>query len=104
MEGRRLFDRLVVLVVEDEPLVRALTVDALEDEGFDHLEASIGDLLYKLSREFIIVPYQVALMSASKRVAQLRRKAQKVSTARAAIASKTVGYIRVSSELEFGHF
>jgi CheY-like chemotaxis protein len=29
----------VVLVVEDEPLVRALTVDALEDDGFNVLEA-----------------------------------------------------------------
>ena len=33
----------VVLVVEDEPLVRALTVDALEDDGFNVLEAATGD-------------------------------------------------------------
>jgi DNA invertase Pin-like site-specific DNA recombinase len=37
-------------------------------------------------------------MTGSKRVARLRRQAQKVSTARAEIASKAVGYIRVSSE------
>ena len=36
-------NRLVVLVVEDEPLVRALAVDALEDEGFEVIEASTGD-------------------------------------------------------------
>ena len=36
-------NRPVVLVVEDEPLVRALAVDALEDEGFEVIEASTGD-------------------------------------------------------------
>jgi CheY-like chemotaxis protein len=41
--GKGLLDRLVVLVVEDEPLVRALTVDALEDEGFEVIEAPTGD-------------------------------------------------------------
>lgn len=33
----------VVLVVDDEPLIRALTVDALEDDGFSVLEAATGD-------------------------------------------------------------
>ena len=32
--------RTVVLVVEDEPLVRMLAVDILEDEGFEVVEAS----------------------------------------------------------------
>ncbi len=36
-------NRPVVLVVEDEPLGRALAVDALEDEGFEVIEASTGD-------------------------------------------------------------
>jgi CheY-like chemotaxis protein len=35
--------RVVVLVVEDEPLVRALAVDALEDEDFEVIEAPTGD-------------------------------------------------------------
>jgi CheY-like chemotaxis protein len=33
----------VVLVVEDEPLVRALAVDVLEEAGFDVLEAPTAD-------------------------------------------------------------
>jgi CheY-like chemotaxis protein len=37
-----------VLVVDDEPLIRALTVGALEDEGFDVLEAQNGDLALTL--------------------------------------------------------
>ena len=32
-----------ILVVEDEPLVRALAVDVLEEAGFDVLEASTAD-------------------------------------------------------------
>jgi CheY-like chemotaxis protein len=36
-------NRLVILVVEDEPLVRALMVDALEDEDFVVVEAPTGD-------------------------------------------------------------
>jgi two-component system, response regulator PdtaR len=32
-----------VLVVEDEPLVRALAVDVLEEAGFDVLEAATAD-------------------------------------------------------------
>jgi CheY-like chemotaxis protein len=34
----------LVLVVDDEPLIRALTVSALEDDGFDAIEAQSGDL------------------------------------------------------------
>jgi two-component system, response regulator PdtaR len=34
---------VVVLVVEDEPIIRALAVDALEFEGFEVLEAGTGD-------------------------------------------------------------
>jgi DNA-binding NtrC family response regulator len=33
----------VILVVEDEPLVRALAVDALEDAGFEVIEAATAD-------------------------------------------------------------
>jgi two-component system, response regulator PdtaR len=33
----------VVLVVEDEPLVRAMAVDVLEEAGFDVLEAPTAD-------------------------------------------------------------
>lgn len=33
----------LVLVVEDDPLVRAMAVDALEDEGFEVLEAPSAD-------------------------------------------------------------
>jgi DNA-binding NtrC family response regulator len=33
----------VVLVVEDEPLVRAMAVDVLEDAGFEVIEASTAD-------------------------------------------------------------
>jgi CheY-like chemotaxis protein len=35
--------RTIVLVVEDEPLVRAIAVDTLEDDGFGVIEASTGD-------------------------------------------------------------
>ena len=38
----------MVLVVEDEPLVRARTVDALEDESFEVIEASTGDHALKV--------------------------------------------------------
>jgi two-component system, response regulator PdtaR len=41
----------VVLVVEDEPLVRALTVDALEDDGFNVLEAATGDYALTVLRQ-----------------------------------------------------
>lgn len=42
---------MVVLVVEDEPLVRALAVDALEDAGYDVIEAPSADYaLLVLSR------------------------------------------------------
>lgn len=34
---------MVVLVVEDEPLVRALAVDILEDAGFEVIEAPSAD-------------------------------------------------------------
>jgi CheY-like chemotaxis protein len=46
-----------VLVVEDEPLVRALAVDALEDAGFEVLEAPSADyaLLVLEKREDICV-------------------------------------------------
>ena len=33
----------VVLVVEDEPLIRAIAVDVLEEAGFDVLEAPTAD-------------------------------------------------------------
>jgi CheY-like chemotaxis protein len=36
-------NRIVVLVVEDEPLVRALAVDVLEEAGFEVIEASNAD-------------------------------------------------------------
>ncbi len=48
MSGRGLMARLVVLVVEDEPLVRAMVVDALEDEGFGVVEAPTGDHALKV--------------------------------------------------------
>jgi DNA-binding NtrC family response regulator len=35
--------RPVVLVVEDEPLIRALAVDVLEEAGFEVIEASTAD-------------------------------------------------------------
>ena len=41
----------VVLVVEDEPLVRALTVDALEEDGFNVLEAATGDYALSVLRQ-----------------------------------------------------
>ena len=41
----------VVLVVDDEPLIRALTVDALEEDGFDVLEASTGDYALTVLRK-----------------------------------------------------
>jgi two-component system, response regulator PdtaR len=46
-----------VLVVEDEPLVRALAVDVLEEAGFDVLEASTADyaLVVLRKREDICV-------------------------------------------------
>ena len=46
-----------VLVVEDEPLVRALAVDDLEGAGFDVLEASTADyaLVVLETREYICV-------------------------------------------------
>lgn len=36
-------ERMVILVVEDEPLVRAVAVDVLEDAGFEVLEAPTAD-------------------------------------------------------------
>lgn len=36
-------ERPVVLVVEDEPLVRALAVDIFEEEGFEVIEAPTAD-------------------------------------------------------------
>lgn len=36
-------DRLTVLVVEDEPLVRQVTVQSLIDSGYDVIEAETGD-------------------------------------------------------------
>ena len=41
-------NRLVILVVEDEPLVRALVVDALEDEDFVVVEAPTGDVAVRV--------------------------------------------------------
>jgi two-component system, response regulator PdtaR len=41
-------NRLVILVVEDEPLVRALMVDALEDEDFVVVEAPTGDVALRV--------------------------------------------------------
>ena len=35
--------RAVVLIVEDEPLVRMMVIDLFEDEGFEVLEASTAD-------------------------------------------------------------
>jgi CheY-like chemotaxis protein len=40
MTGLEGTHRAVVLVVEDEPLVRLLAVDVLEEEGFEVLEAA----------------------------------------------------------------
>lgn len=50
IERKRLLDRLVVLVVEDEPPVRALMVDTLEDEGFEVIEASTSGQALKVLR------------------------------------------------------
>jgi two-component system, response regulator PdtaR len=36
-------DRAVVLIVEDEPLVRMMVTDLFEDEGFEVLEAANAD-------------------------------------------------------------
>lgn len=35
--------RAVVLIVEDEPIVRMMVIDLFEDEGFEVLEAATGD-------------------------------------------------------------
>lgn len=35
--------RAVVLIVEDEPLVRMMVIELFEDEGFEVLEAATGD-------------------------------------------------------------
>ncbi len=35
--------RAVVLIVEDEPLVRMMVIELFEDEGFEVLEAASGD-------------------------------------------------------------
>jgi CheY-like chemotaxis protein len=40
--------RSIVLVVEDEPLIRIMLVDALEDAGFSTLEAADGDHAIRL--------------------------------------------------------
>ncbi|MGI3903498.1 MAG: response regulator [Janthinobacterium lividum] len=36
-------DRAVVLIVEDEPIVRMMVIDLFEDEGFEVLEATDAD-------------------------------------------------------------
>jgi DNA-binding NtrC family response regulator len=36
-------DRSIVLVVEDEPLIRSILIDAFEEAGFPVLDASDGD-------------------------------------------------------------
>jgi CheY-like chemotaxis protein len=42
------FRRPIVLVVEDEPLIRIMLVDALEDAKFSALEAADGDHAIRL--------------------------------------------------------
>ncbi|MES5096980.1 response regulator [Agrobacterium sp. BA1120] len=43
MGQRNPFARQVVLVVEDDPLLRMMAVDMVEDAGFDAIEASGAD-------------------------------------------------------------
>jgi DNA-binding NtrC family response regulator len=43
--------RSIVLVVEDEPVIRAVLVEAFEDAGFTVLDASDGDHAVKLLEE-----------------------------------------------------
>jgi len=43
--------RAVVLIVEDEPLVRMMVIELFEDEGFEVLEAADGDQALAIFRE-----------------------------------------------------
>ena len=43
MTQKTSFDRAVVLIVEDEPLVRMMVIELFEDEGFEVLEAADAD-------------------------------------------------------------
>lgn len=42
------FDRPAVLVVEDEPLLRLMAIDVVEDAGFETVEATDADEAIKL--------------------------------------------------------
>ena len=52
-------DAMVVLLVEDEPLVRMFAVDVLEDEGFTVIEAKNTDEALKQLREHTDVQVMV---------------------------------------------
>jgi CheY-like chemotaxis protein len=43
--------RTVILVVEDDPMVRAVTGDTLEDDGFEVIEAPTGDHALRILQE-----------------------------------------------------
>jgi CheY-like chemotaxis protein len=43
--------RTVILVVEDDPMVRAVAVDTLEDDGFEVIEAPTGDHALRVLQE-----------------------------------------------------
>ena len=43
--------RTVILVVEDDPMVRAITVETLENDGFEVIEASTGDHALRVLQE-----------------------------------------------------
>lgn len=44
-------DRAVVLIVEDEPLVRMMVIELFEDEGFEVLEAADADQALMIFRQ-----------------------------------------------------
>lgn len=48
MAQSHIHSRPVVLVVEDEPLLRMLAVDVVEDAGFDAVEAATADIAVQI--------------------------------------------------------
>ena len=51
MNQRTIPGRAVVLIVEDEPLVRMMVIELFEDEGFEVLEAADADQALRIFGE-----------------------------------------------------
>lgn len=82
MGQRNAYGRQVVLVVEDDPLLRMMAVDLVEDAGFDAVEASGADEAIRImeSRSDIDVLFTDVDMPGSMNGVGLANWARDVST------------------------